>query len=58
MLGEVVVVLLQAQLVLAVLVVVVMERPLVPALLVLAVLVVAGVDQGPIILQVLLVGPA
>jgi hypothetical protein len=58
MLGGVAEVLLQAQLVLAVLVVEVMERPLVPALPVLAVPAVAGVVQGPIILQVLLVGPA
>jgi hypothetical protein len=55
MLGEVEAVLLQAQLVLVVLVevVVVVLRRL--AALVLAVLVVAGVDQGLIILQVLLV---
>jgi hypothetical protein len=55
MLGVVVVVLLQAQLVLAVLVVEVMERPLVPAQLALLILVEVVVDQGPIILQVLLV---
>jgi hypothetical protein len=48
-------VLLQAQLVLAVLVVEVMERPLVPELRELPILVAAVADQVPIILQVLLV---
>jgi hypothetical protein len=52
MLGEVVAVLLQAQLVLVVLVVEVMERPLGPELRELPILVAVGADQVPIIPRV------